>query len=93
MALFRNVGPNTNIAPGATHFWDFTFGNGVDVGVALCTPNLKESQINTELVVVDTGVFLVPSGGEGGPLTHYSVRIHNNGSTWMTYNLNTGNLL
>lgn len=92
MALFRNVGQNANIAPGVTHSWDFTFG-GADVGVVMFTPNLKEPQINTELVVVDTGVFLVPSGGAGGPLTHYSVRIHNNGSTWMTYNLNIGNLL
>jgi hypothetical protein len=29
MALFRNVGPTTSIAPGATHFWEFWFGEGL----------------------------------------------------------------
>ena len=93
MALFRHVGPVTTIAPGATHFWEFWFGNGSDVGVALVTPNLLLSQINTELVVLDAGVVAVESGGEGGPLTRYTVRIRNNGPTWMDYDLNVGNLL
>jgi hypothetical protein len=93
MALFRNVGPLTSIAPGATHFWEFWFGDGLEVGVALVTPNLLLSQINTELVMTEPGVFLVDTGGEGGPLTHYTVRVTNNGPAWMDYNLNTGNLL
>jgi hypothetical protein len=93
MALFRNVGPVTTIAPGVTHFWEFWFGAGADVGVALVTPNLLLSQINTELVMIEPGVLAVDAGGEGGPLTRYTVRVQNNGATWMDYNLNIGNLL
>jgi hypothetical protein len=93
MALLRNIGPLTNIAPGATHFWEFWFGDGADVGVALVTPNLLLSQINTELVMTEPGVFLVDSGGEGGPLTRYTVRVTNNGPAAMDYNLNIGDLL
>ena len=33
-------------------------------------------RFNTELVVVGTGMFLVPPGGEGEPLTDCSVRVH-----------------
>jgi hypothetical protein len=93
MALFRHVGPVTTIAPGATHFWEFWFGNGADVGVALVTPNLLLSQINTELVALEPGVVAVESSGEGAPLIRYTVRIRNNGQTWMDYDLNVGNLL
>ena len=93
MALFRNVGPLTSIAPGATHFWEFWFGDGADVGVALVTPNLLLSQINTELATSEAGVLAVDSGGEGGPLTRYTIRITNKGTAWMDYNLNVGNLL
>jgi hypothetical protein len=93
MALLRNIGPQTTIAPGATHTWQFWFGIGSDVGVALVTPNLRLAQINTELIVRDPGVVAVQSADEGGPLTHYTARIHNNGQTSMDYNLNIGNLL
>lgn len=93
MALFRNIGPLTTIVSGATHYWEFWFGFGADVGVALITPNLRLSQINTELVVRDPGVVAKQSANEGGPPIHYTARIHNNGQTAMDYNLNVGNLL
>lgn len=93
MALFRNIGPQTTIAPGATHFWEIFFGFGADVGVVMVTPNLRLAQINTELIVRDPGVVAVQSPGEGGPPIHYTARIHNNGTTSMDYNLNIGNLL
>lgn len=93
MALFRNVGPSTTIAAGATHYWEFWFGFGADVGVALVTPNLLLEQIDTELVVSDPGVVEKQTPGEGGPPIHYTLRVHNNGNTWMQYNLNVGNLL
>jgi hypothetical protein len=64
---YDDVGPLTSIAPGATHFWEFWFGDGVDVGVALVTPNLLLSQINAELVTFEPGVLEAASGGEGGP--------------------------
>jgi hypothetical protein len=93
MTLIRHVGPVASIAPGATHSWEFWFGDGAEVGVALVTPNLLLSQINTELVMIELGVLTVDSGGKGGPLTRYTVRVRNNGATWMDYDLNIGNLL
>ncbi|MFL6623618.1 MAG: hypothetical protein ACJ8J7_17270 [Sulfurifustaceae bacterium] len=93
MALLRSIGSPVTIAPGATHYWHYWFGIGLDVGVALVTPNLLESNINVELDASDNGVVAVQSPGEGGPLIHYTVRIHNRGATPMLYNLNIGNLL
>ena len=93
MALFRHVGNPVTIAAGATHYWHYWFGNGADVGVALVTPNLLESNINVELDTSDHGVVAVQSPGEGGPYIHYTVRIHNRGPIPMIYDLNVGNLL
>ena len=92
MAQFHHVGPVTTIAAGATHYWEYWFGNGSDVGAAVATPNLLLSQINTELMAQQPGVVAVDAG-EGAPAIHYTVRIHNNGSTWMQYDLNLGNFL
>lgn len=93
MPLFRNVGPVTTIAPGATHYWEFWFGAGTDVGVALVTPNLRLEQLNAELIVRDPGVAIVTGAGEGALPIHYTARIHNNGKQEIDYNLNLGNLL
>ena len=90
MGQFHNIGPVTTIVAGATHYWEYWFGNGADVGAAVATPNLLLSQINTELVAQQPGVVALDAG-EGAPAIHYTVRIHNNGSTWMQYNLNLGN--
>lgn len=93
MALLRSIGPLTSIAPGATHYWWFMFGNGAEVGVVAVTPNMLLTQIRTELVVRDVGVKQIDSGvDEGGTRTQYTVLIHNNGPTWMDYNLNVGYL-
>jgi hypothetical protein len=89
----RNLGPPTTIEAGATHYWEYWFGNGEDVGVALVTPNLLEPSVGIELIAFDHGVVLVPGQGENPPLTHYTVRIRNGGGFPMTYNLNTGDLL
>ena len=93
MALFRSIGPVTTIAPGATHHWWFMFNGGAEVGVVAATPNMLMAQINTELVMRDLGVTQVDSGvDEGGTRTRYTVLVHNNGPTWMNYNLNVGYL-
>jgi hypothetical protein len=93
MPLFRNIGALTSIAPGATHHWEYWFGRGSEVGVAAVTPNMLLTQIHTQLVAREHGVVQIDSGiDEGGTLTHYTVQIHNNGPTWMDYNLNTGYL-
>jgi hypothetical protein len=93
MALFRHVGDPVTIAPGATHYWEYWFGGGDEVGVALVTPNLLDSDINIELIASDHGVVLVQAAGENPPMTHYTVRVRNGGPIPMTYDLNTGNLL
>jgi hypothetical protein len=93
MALFRNVGPHTTIAPGATHRWHYNFTPLADVGVALVTPNLLEEAANIELIAFDHGVVLAPGAGENPPLNVYKVSIRNAGAFPMSYNLNVGNLL
>jgi hypothetical protein len=94
MAQFQNVGNPVTIAPGATHLWEFWFGPGLDVGAALATPNLLDSDINIWLTTSDLGVREVQSGkDEGGPLIHYTVAIHNKGTVATKYNLDLGNFL
>ena len=90
MALFRNVGPVTTIAPGATHFWTYNFTPIADVGVASATPNLLEEAANIELIAFDNGVALTPGQGENPPLTVYKVSVRNTGAFPISYNLNTG---
>lgn len=93
MALFRYVGAPTTIAPGATHFWTYSFTPIADVGVALVTPNLLDEWANIELIAFDHGVALTPGQGENPPLTVYKVSIRNADAFPMYYNLNVGNLL
>ena len=38
MGQFHNIGPVTTIIAGATHYWEYWFGNGADVGAAVATP-------------------------------------------------------
>jgi hypothetical protein len=89
MAMFRNIGPVTTITPGATHYWEYWFGAGADIGPAVATPNLHLAQIRTELVTRDPGLVEYDAG-EGAPSIHYTVRVHNLGIAWMQYNLNIG---
>jgi hypothetical protein len=90
MALFRNVGQPTTIAPGATHFWTYNFTPIADVGVAFATPNLLEEAANIELVAFDFGVALAPGQGDNPALTVYQLSVRNTGAFPITYNLNTG---
>jgi hypothetical protein len=92
VALWRNIGGVTTIVPGATHFWEYTYG-GRDVGVAIAAPNLQQAQINAELVALEQGVVARQSADEGGPPIHYTVRIRNVGSAGIDYNLNIGDWL
>ncbi len=93
MALLRHVGAEVTIKAGATHYWEYWFGSDKEVGVALVTPNLLDPSVGIELIASDPGVVLVPESDEGGPGTHYTVRIRNAGAFDMTYDLNIGNLL
>jgi hypothetical protein len=90
MALFRNVGAPTTIAPGATHYWTYSFTPIADVGVADATPNLLDEWANIELIAFDHGVALTPGQGENPPLTVYLVSVRNAGAGAMYYNLNVG---
>jgi hypothetical protein len=93
VALFRNVGALTTIAPGATQVWTYSFTPLADVGVALVTPNLLEEAANIELIAFDHGVVLAPGQGENPPLNVYKVSIRNTGAFPMSYNLNVGTFL
>ena len=90
MALLRNVGSPTTIAPGATLVWTYNFTPIADVGVAQATPNLLEEAANIELIAFDNGVALTPSQGENPPLTVYKVSVRNAGAFPISYNLNVG---
>jgi hypothetical protein len=92
MALWRNIGGISTIAPGATHYWEYLYPpGGRDVGVALAAPNMQQAQINVELVVPEQGVVQRQTRVEEGvPEIHYTVRIKNLGAVALGYNLNIG---
>lgn len=87
MAHFRSIGGLAFIVPGVTQFWEYKYGTiGNDVGIAYAAPNMSEPNINVELVVLEEGVRTIDSGEAVGLV--YTVRIHNNGGSDMSYNLN-----
>jgi hypothetical protein len=87
MAHFRGVGGLTTIVAGQTQFWQYSYGAfGKDVGIAYAAPNLLEANINVELVELEQGVRESDQGESTGLV--YTVRIHNNGASDMSYNLN-----
>jgi hypothetical protein len=90
MALFRHVGEPVTIAKDATHYWEYWFDSGRDVGVTTVTPNLLEGAIGIELIAFDQGVVEVPGEGENPPGIHYTVRIRNAGKHEIVYDLNVG---
>ena len=94
MAQFQNIGSPVTIAAGATHYWDFWFGPGLDVGTALATPNILDSSIDIALVTSQLGVRTVQTRvEEGAPLIRYTVAVHNKGAFAVKYNLDLGNFL
>jgi hypothetical protein len=91
MASFQNVGAPVTIVPGGTHYWDFWFGPGLDVGAVAVTPNIHESQINVRLVTSDLGVRTLQTPvEEGAVLIHYTVVVTNKGVASIKYNLDVG---
>jgi hypothetical protein len=90
MASFQNIGSPVTIAPGATHYWNYWFGPGLDVGAAVAMPNILDSNIKIHLTTSDQGVATAQSSGEGGPLVLYTVAIHNQGTFPVMYNLDIG---
>ena len=90
MALIRGVGGLVTITPGATHYWQYWFGNFDEVGVAMATPNELEESTSVELIASDFGVTQKARGGEAGNGTIYTVRIHNPSPFSLSYNLNIG---
>ena len=89
MALWRNIGGLTTIAPGVTHHWEYAYPpRGRDVGVAVAAPNILEPSINIELVADFQGV-VARDGGEATQ-SAYTVAIRNIGAFHLSYNLNVG---
>jgi hypothetical protein len=87
MAHFRGIGGLTTILKDQTQYWEYSYGKfGSDVGIAYAAPNLLESNINVELVALEQGVTERDEGENVGLV--YTVRIHNNGVSDMSYNLN-----
>ncbi len=89
MALWRNIGGLTTIAPGATHHWEYSYPPaGRDVGVAIAAPNILEASINIELVAEQQGVVARDEGEATG--IDYRVAVRNAGTFPLSYNLNIG---
>jgi len=89
MALWRNIGGLTTIAPGATHHWRYSYPPfGRDVGVAIAAPNILEGSIDIELVAEEQGVLAIDEGEATG--IAYRVAIRNAGTFALSYNLNIG---
>ena len=88
MALWSDIGNTQTIHPGATHLWRITYGNGLDVGVVVAAPNVRESQIGVNLVAFEQSVVTDQSTGMNeGAATHYAVKIRNAGPREIDYNL------
>ena len=67
MALWRNIGGLTTIAPGATHHWEYSYPPaGRDVGVAIAAPNILEDSVNIELVAEQQSVIARDEGEATG---------------------------
>jgi hypothetical protein len=92
MALWRNIGGISTIAPGATAYWEYSYPpGGRDVGVAVAAPNIQQAQINVELIATEQGVVARQTPiEEGAPEIHYTVRIRNAGAVPLAYNLDIG---
>jgi hypothetical protein len=91
MAQFPSVGNPVTLAPGGTHYWDFWFGPGFDVGAALATPNILDPYLHIQLTTSDLGVRTVQSREEGaGALIRYVVTVRNTGTVAVQYNLDLG---
>jgi hypothetical protein len=85
MALWRNIGGIATIVPGATQYWEYSYG-GRDIGLAVAGPNMQYPQINLEMVAVEQGVVQ----RQGAPAIAYTVRFKNLGPVNMYYNLDIG---
>jgi hypothetical protein len=91
MAQFQNIGSPVTIAAGATHYWEYWFGPGLDVGAAIATPNILDSTIKIRLTTSNHGVVTAASRGENPPMILYTVTVHNQGTFAVSYNLDVGN--
>jgi hypothetical protein len=85
MMAFNNVGAQTWIAPGQSHYWWFTRNNGQDFGTQYGAPDIKTPDAN--LRVTDQTKEITH---EGSVVYHCS--IINVGSMWALYNLQGGGL-
>ena len=79
MALFRNVGAVTTIAPGANHRRVSGFLPITDGGAAVATRDLLLEQSGVEPVVSDAGVVQLAPDGDGGNRLRCTERIHERG--------------
>src|SRR5438045_1604517 len=79
MAFWRGIGGYSTIASGAAVTWEIVYPGGGDVGTIVASPNIVQPQIDVELIASDPGVVARQTPGEGGPATHYSVKIRNAG--------------
>jgi hypothetical protein len=95
MAFWRGIGGLSTIASGATVTWEIVYpGLGqLSAGTVVASPNILQSSINTELVAFDQGEIARSAPEPFPPFTHYTVKIRNDGSIPLSYNLNVADWL
>ena len=88
MSFFPSVGPLTIIAPGATHYWQYGWGDEPDHGLNIAGPNLdRYGSFGSELIAFDQG-----KQRQLGPFvtSSYYVSIKSVGPNLVYYNLQVG---
>ena len=90
---WNNIGAITEVAPGQSVFWEYSWENGQDMGLQLAGPNYPTSIISPAsfamLVASNQGKQLDGFSGPGAMVT-YVVTITNTSSEFGWHNLQGG---
>lgn len=91
---WNNIGPITDLAPGQSVFWNYSWEDGQDMGLQLAGPNYPStvifpSDIST-LVTSNQGKALLGFSPKGGAMVNYIVTITNIGNEHGEHNLQGG---
>ncbi len=81
---FRNLFSPVWLAPGASHYWWYTFHD--NRGLQIATADMKTP--DAQCISSEFGERI---GGDGAAT--YYVTIHNNGPMWVYYNLQGGGVV
>jgi hypothetical protein len=91
---WNNIGAITEVAPGHSVTWEYSWENGQDMGLQLAGPNYPTSIIApgnlATLVASNQGKQLLGFGKGGGAMVSYVVAITNTSNEFGFHNLQGG---